>query len=126
MDEKTYYPPLSPGETGMKGKCPRCGQGKLFSGFLTVAESCSVCGLKFEFADSGDGPAWFIMTGIGFVIGTSAMLTEILIQPPYWVHAVIWLPLTLILAISPLRPLKGLMIARQYQTDAREGRIQDE
>ena len=93
---------------------------------MTLADKCSVCGLHFDFADSGDGPAWFIMTGIGFVIATAAMLTEILFQPPYWLHAAMWLPLTLILAIAPIRPLKGLMIARQYQTDAREGRIQDE
>ena len=126
MTGNTYYPPLSPADTGMKGKCPRCGQGKLFSGFLTLNKECSVCGLEFDFADSGDGPAWFIMTGIGFIVATSAMLTEILVQPPYWVHAVIWLPLTLVLAIAPIRPLKGLMIARQYQTDAREGRLQDE
>lgn len=126
MNSKTYYPPLSPGDTGMKGKCPRCGRGNLFAGFLSLADECSVCGLKYEFADSGDGPAWFIMTGIGFVIATAAMLTEIMFQPPYWLHALLWLPLTLVLAIAPIRPLKGLMIARQYQTDAREGRIHDE
>lgn len=126
MNSKTYYPPLSPGDTGMKGKCPRCGRGKLFAGFLSLADECSVCGLKYEFADSGDGPAWFIMTGIGFVIATAAMLTEIMFQPPYWLHALLWFPLTLVLAIAPIRPLKGLMIARQYQTDAREGRIHDE
>lgn len=126
MENQTYYPPLSPGDTGMKGKCPRCGQGKLFCGFLSTCDACDVCGLNFDFADSGDGPAWFIMIVIGFVVVTLALMTEIMFQPPYWLHAVLWLPLTLVLALAPIRPLKGLMIARQYQTDAREGRIQDE
>ena len=123
MTEQAYYPPLSPGSTGMRGKCPRCGQGALFAGFLTPAEECAECGLKFEFADAGDGPAWFIMTAIGFIVAAAALIVEVAYQPPYWVHASIWLPLILALGILPLRPLKGLMIARQYQTDAREGRV---
>ena len=123
MDQQAYYPPLSPASTGMRGKCPRCGQGKLFAGFLTPAKACPVCGLDFEFADAGDGPAWFIMTGIGFVVAAAALIVEVAYQPPYWVHAALWVPLTLALGLLPLRPLKGLMIARQYQTGAREGRI---
>ncbi len=123
MSDQTYYPPLSPASTGMKNKCPRCGQGKLFSGYLTPAEKCEVCHLKFDFADAGDGPAWFIMTGVGFIVATSALLVEVAYQPPYWLHAAIWGPLTLVLGILPLRPLKGLMIARQYQTDAQQGRL---
>ena len=123
MNETAYYPPLSPGSTGMKGKCPRCGQEKLFACFLTPADECKVCHLKFDFADAGDGPAWFIMTGLGFVVAAAALIVEVAYQPPYWVHAALWVPLTLALGILPLRPLKGLMIARQYQTEAREGRL---
>ena len=52
-----YYPDLSPLKTGFTGKCPRCGRGKLFDGYLTVAKSCGNCGLSFEFADGGDGAA---------------------------------------------------------------------
>ncbi|MEM7427748.1 MAG: DUF983 domain-containing protein [Pseudomonadota bacterium] len=118
-----YYPPLSPAATGMKGKCPRCGEGNLFAGFLTPADGCGVCGLAYDFADAGDGPAWFIMTGIGFVVAAAALIVEVAYQPPYWLHAAMWLPLALALCILPLRPLKGLMIARQYQTGAQEGRL---
>ena len=103
MTDQTYYPPLSPVATGMKNKCPRCGQGKLFSGFLTTAEECEVCHLKYDFADAGDGPAWFIMTGVGFVLVMAAFLVELAYQPPYWLHAVIWGPLTLLRTILPLR-----------------------
>ena len=122
MSTEAYYPPLSPVATGFKGKCPRCGEGKLFDGFLSPAKSCKNCGLDYEFADSGDGPAWFIMTGIGFVVAAAALIVEVAYQPSYWIHAALWLPLTLILCIAPLRPLKGLMIARQYQTGAHESR----
>ena len=122
MKRDAYYPPLSAAATGMKGKCPRCGEGKLFAGFLTPASSCEVCGLDFEFADAGDGPAWFIMTGIGFVVAAAALIVEVAYQPSYWIHAALWGPLALVLCIAPLRPLKGLMIARQYQTGAQESR----
>ena len=63
------------------------------------------------------------MTGIGFVVAAAALIVEVAYQPPYWLHAAMWLPLTLALCILPLRPLKGLMIARQYQTGAQEGRL---
>ncbi len=123
MSSDPYYPPLSLASTGMKGKCPRCGEGKLFDGFLTTAQKCEVCGLDFQFADAGDGPAWFIMTGVGFVVAAAAVIVEVAYQPSYWVHAALWLPLALALCILPLRPLKGLMIARQYQTGAHEERF---
>jgi uncharacterized protein (DUF983 family) len=60
MDEP-YYPDLSPLKSGLAGKCPRCGRGNLFSGYLSVAPSCANCGLSFDFADAGDGAAWFVM-----------------------------------------------------------------
>ncbi len=80
-------------------------------------------GLDLAFADSGDGPAVFIMMIAGFIVVGLALWTEVTYSPPYWVHAVLWIPLTLFLTIGLLRPLKGWLIAQQYKHKAREGRL---
>ena len=84
---------------------------------------CEACGLDYDFADSGDGPAVFIMLLAGFIVVGAALITEALYRPPLWVHAVLWLPLILIVTLGPLRPMKGLMIALQYHHRAAEGRF---
>jgi len=109
---------------GLRGRCPRCGEGRLFQGFLTLRPKCEHCGLDFSFADSGDGPAVFVILIGGFIVVFAAMITEILYQPPYWVHAALWLPLILIVTLGPLRPLKGLLIALQYHHKAAEGQLE--
>ena len=126
MAGKRFYPPLSPLSTGLAGRCPRCGEGRIFAGFLTPARRCDVCGLDLQFADSGDGPAVFIILLLGVVIVGGALLVELNWQPPLWLHAVLWVPLTLVLGSALLRPLKGVMIAQQYRTSAQEGRLADE
>ncbi|MGH6671626.1 MAG: DUF983 domain-containing protein [Xanthobacteraceae bacterium] len=108
---------------GLSSACPRCGKGKLFEGFLTLRPRCELCGLNYGFADSGDGPAIFIMLFAGFIVVGAALVTEALYQPPYWVHAALWLPLILILTLGPLRPAKGLMISLQYYHKAEEKRF---
>jgi uncharacterized protein (DUF983 family) len=108
---------------GLRCRCPRCGKGKLFAGFLTLRPRCEVCGLDYGFADSGDGPAIFIMFFAGAIVVGAALLTEILFQPPYWVHTALWLPLILIVTLGPLRPMKGLMIALQHYHKAEERRF---
>lgn len=122
--EDRLYPPLSSVKVGLKTCCPRCGEGKLFAGFLTVPSACAVCGLDYAFADAGDGPAVFIMMIAGFLVVGLALFVEVTFQPPYWVHAVLWIPLTLFLTIGLLRPLKGWLIAQQYKHKAREGRLE--
>jgi uncharacterized protein (DUF983 family) len=108
---------------GLSCACPRCGKGKLFRGFLTLAPRCEACGLDYGFADSGDGPAVFIMFIAGFIVVGAALATEVIYHPPYWVHAVLWLPLILIVTLGLLRPMKGLMIALQYHHKAAERRF---
>lgn len=108
---------------GLSCGCPRCGEGKLFQGFLKVRPRCDACGLDYGFADAGDGPAVFIIFIAGFVVVGAALVTEALYHPPYWVHAALWLPLILILTLAPLRPMKGLMIALQYYHKAEESRF---
>ena len=124
-NDKALYPPQSVTATGFAGRCPRCGEGLLFDGFLTVAPRCQNCGLDFSFADSGDGPAVFIMMIVGFIIVGLALVVEFTFHPPYWLHAIIWIPLVLGLSIGLLRPLKGLMIAQQYRHRAELGRVED-
>jgi uncharacterized protein (DUF983 family) len=108
---------------GLACVCPRCGKGKMFQGFLTLRPRCEVCGLDYGFADSGDGPAVFVMFLAGFIVVGAALVTEVVYKPPFWVHAVLWLPLILVVTLGPLRPMKGLMIALQYHHKAAEGRF---
>jgi uncharacterized protein (DUF983 family) len=108
---------------GLAERCPRCGQGALFAGFLTVAPHCEHCGLDFQFSDSANGPAFFVMSFAGFVVVSAALAVEVIYQPPYWVHALLWIPLILAATLLPLRPVKGLLIAVQYHHKAAEGRL---
>ncbi len=126
MDQTPYYPPVSPLSAGIKGRCPRCGGGKLFKGFLTPAEKCSACGLDFAFGDAGDGPAVFIILIVGFIVVGLAMWVEISYRPDYWIHAALWLPLIIGLSLGLLRPAKGILICQQYARDAQEGQLSDD
>ena len=109
---------------GLAGRCPRCGKGKLFQGFLGLRKSCDNCGLDYGFADAGDGPAVFVILIGGALVVFAALIVEVVYQPPYWVHAALWVPLVLIVTLGPLRPIKGLLIALQYHHKAQEGRLE--
>jgi uncharacterized protein (DUF983 family) len=123
MTEHPSVPPL-PIVRGLRCRCPRCGEGKLFQGFLTLRPACEHCGLDFDFADAGDGPAVFVILIGGAIVVFAALITEVVYQPPYWLHALLWLPMILIVTVAPLRPIKGLMIALQYHHRAEEGRLE--
>jgi uncharacterized protein (DUF983 family) len=125
MTEKTIATLSSAIVAGLMCACPRCGRGKLFQGFVSLRPRCNVCGLDYAFADSGDGPAVFIMFLAGFIVVFAALVTEVIYQPPLWVHAALWLPLILVVTLGPLRPMKGLLIALQYHHRAAEGRFGD-
>ena len=114
----------SPVVSGLKGRCPRCGEGKLFDGFLAIGDKCDHCGLKYDFADSADGPAVFIMFIVGFIVVGLAMWVEFTYEPPIWLHLVMWFSLTGVLSLLLARPLKGAMIALQFQHRAEEGRLE--
>ncbi len=114
--------PPSPVVAGLTGRCPRCGKGKMFEGFLSLRPRCDQCGLDYSSMDSGDGPAVFIILLAGFIVVFAALVTEIVYQPPFWLHAMLWLPLILVVTLLPLRPMKSLMVALQYHHKAAEGR----
>ena len=113
--EEPRYPPISAISTGLAGRCPRCGDGRLFQGFLTVAPKCEVCGLDFGFADSGDGPAVFVTLIAGFLVVGLALIVDMTCEPPIWIFMVVFIPLALVVCLGMLRPLKGVLIALQYQ-----------
>ena len=105
------------------GKCPLCAQGQMFEGFLDLKPNCQACGLDYKFADAGDGPAVFVMLFAGFFVVGLALWVEITYEPPIWVHLVIFLPLTLVVCLGLLRPLKGLLVSLQYKNKAEQGRL---
>ncbi len=108
---------------GVKCRCPRCSEGKLFSGFLDLSKRCNKCGLDYGFADAGDGPAVFVILIAGFLVVGLAVVVEFIWRPPYWLHAILWIPLVLVVTLGLLRPLKGLLVAAQFHHKAAEGRV---
>lgn len=96
------------------GRCPRCGKGRLYKSWLQVAERCDQCGLSFMQHEQGDGPAFFGILMVGALAAIGAAVTEIKYQPPFWVHAAIWLPFVVIASLLSLRWLKGALIGVQY------------
>ena len=113
----------SPIGAGFAGHCPRCGEGQLFDGYLNLAQKCKTCDLDYDVVDAADGPAVFVILVAGFLIVAAALLVEIYYQPPYWVHAVLWLPLGILVPLGMLRPLKGALIGLQYKNSAREAQF---
>ena len=110
---------------GITCKCPRCGKGAVYAGFLTLRPRCETCGLDFSFMDSGDGPAIFVIMIAGAIVVGAALIVEVKYQPPLWLHAALWLPLILATTLLPLRAMKSLLIALQYHHKAAPGRLID-
>ncbi|OCW55622.1 DUF983 domain-containing protein [Hoeflea olei] len=121
--DQAHYPPVDPVSVGLRGRCPRCGEGALIEGLLRVKPKCGICGLDNSFADAGDGPAVFVILIIGFVVVGLALWLEVNYSPALSVHLILWIPLATVLSLTLLRALKGLMIALQYRNKAAEGRI---
>lgn len=125
MSDHNLYPAVDPVKSGLTGHCPRCGEGKLFDGFLTVAPRCRVCGLDYSFADSGDGPAAFVILIIGFIVVGLAFWMEVNYSPPLWVHFILWVPLAIILSLLAMRSIKGILINLQFRNKESQGRLDD-
>lgn len=106
-------------KSGVLGRCPRCGKGSLFAGFFTIADTCNICNFNLGKLDTEDGPVFFVVLIVGAVIVAASLIVEALVEPPYWLHLLIWVPLILCLSIGLLRPIKGIFFAISYssQTD---------
>ena len=107
----------------LRGLCPRCAAKSLYGGLAAFAPRCRACGLDFAAFNVGDGPAAFLILAIGALVTGLAVALELAAEPPFWLHIILWLPLTAVLVVGSLRVAKGLLLALEYRHRAREGRI---
>ena len=108
------------------GLCPSCGERTLFTGVASFASPCRSCGLDYSSFNVGDGPAAFLTLIIGAVVTGLALWLELAWHPPFWVHILLWVPLTVAAVIWGLRAGKAALLAAEYQRGAGEGKIKDE
>ncbi|HVY58213.1 MAG TPA: DUF983 domain-containing protein [Xanthobacteraceae bacterium] len=99
---------------GFRGRCPNCGEGRIFRAFLKVADRCDVCGEELHHHRADDAPAYFVILITGHIVVPLSLSVETAFAPPYWLHALMWLPLTLGLALGLLQPIKGAIVAWQW------------
>jgi len=114
----------SPLQVALRGMCPRCGNRTLFAGVAAFAPKCRACGLDFQGFNVGDGPAAFLVLIVGGVITGLAIALELAAEPPFWVHILLWFPLTALMVVGLLRIAKALLLALEYGHRAREARLQ--
>ncbi len=110
-------------QAALFGLCPRCGSKTLFAGVARFADRCRVCGLEFMKFDVGDGPAAFLILIIGGLVAFLAIMVQLAAEPPYWLQAVIWIPVTTLLVIGGLRLAKAALLASEFKNRAGEGRL---
>lgn len=110
----------------MRSRCPRCADGPLFAGMTAFAPHCPACGLDFRQFNVGDGPAAFLILVVGGIITALAVILQIKAEPPFWVHVLLWVPLTTIAVVACLRVSKAALLILEYRNQAREGRIAPE
>ncbi|MGS1095748.1 DUF983 domain-containing protein [Aquamicrobium terrae] len=122
-EDKALWAPVDPVRAGLAGRCPRCGEGRLFSGFLAVGKECTNCGLDYSYADAGDGPAVFVILIIGFIVVGLALWVEVTYSPTLLIHFLLWIPLSLALGLLSLRWIKGILLTLQYANKAAQGRL---
>jgi uncharacterized protein (DUF983 family) len=117
---------MTPGtfQASVLGRCPKCGQGPLFAGYITIAPSCTVCGQDFRSFDVGDGAAALVILVVGAIVCGLALWVEFTFQPPLWVHVVLWTPLIALLTFAFLRVTKAALLVLQYKHKAGEGRME--
>ena len=121
--DRAHYPPVEPIYAGLKARCPRCGVGRMFAGYIATAKGCSNCGLDYSFIDSGDGPVPFVVLIVGFIVVGLALWMDVSYSPPLWLHFILWVPLAVFLSLFALRWVKGVLIALQFRNNAAEGRL---
>jgi uncharacterized protein (DUF983 family) len=100
---------------GFKSRCPSCGEGRLFGRFLKVTDHCPACGEVMSHHRADDFPAYLVIIIVGHVLVPAALIVEVAYSPPLWVHSLLWLPLTAILAVALLQPVKGAVVGMQWQ-----------
>jgi uncharacterized protein (DUF983 family) len=99
---------------GLRGRCPACGKGRMFRAFLKVSDHCPGCHEELHHHRADDAPAYFDIAIVGHVVVPLALAVETAYAPAYWIHAAIWLPLTLFLSLGLLQPIKGAIVGWQW------------
>ena len=113
---------LNPAETtigtalwrGLRGKCPKCGEGRIFRKFVKVADACDRCSEDFHHHRADDFPAYLVIILVGHIVVPLAMYVEVVYSPAYWIQAAVWLPLILAMSVGLLQPVKGAVVALQW------------
>ena len=105
------------------GLCPDCGQKTLFAGAVNFSDKCNRCGLDYTAFNVGDGPAALLTMAIGALIIVAAINLEIAFHPPFWLHALIWVPVTAIMVVLSLRFAKGALLIAEHRNKAKEGQL---
>jgi uncharacterized protein (DUF983 family) len=127
-EPESAKPVLSPVEGGrpslreaaLFGLCPRCGARALFAGPIRFADRCGACELEFARFNVGDGPAAFLTMIVGAVIVVLALTLQLSVEPPWWVHVILWVPLTTLGVIGGLRLAKAALLWSEYRQKAGE------
>lgn len=109
-------------KTILRSRCPRCGEGKLFAGYLRIANCCDKCQLDYALFDPGDGPAVFVILIEGAIVMGGVLWLEFTYSPPLWVHAVVWIPTVVFLTLALLQLVKSTLLVLQYRHRAGQGR----
>lgn len=104
----------------LSGLCPRCGARTLFAGIAAFAPRCRVCGLDYSRFNVGDGPAAFLTLIIGALVTGLALWLELAAHPPFWVHVVLWVPVTAAAVVWGLRVGKAALLAAEFRRNAGE------
>ncbi|MGE0596488.1 MAG: DUF983 domain-containing protein [Hyphomonadaceae bacterium] len=116
---------MSPVLAALRGRCPQCGQGKLFAGYLKYADSCNACGADFRAADAGDGPAVFVILVVGAIVAPLLIVLQYGLDLPGWLALTITLVAAIVLCLALLPPFKASLFALQWKHRAREATPDD-
>jgi uncharacterized protein (DUF983 family) len=100
---------------GLRGRCPKCGEGRMFRAFLKVADACPVCGEELHHHRADDFPAYLVIVIVGHIVVAATLAVEATFAPPLWLHLVIWLPLTAAMALALIQPIKGMVVGFQWE-----------
>lgn len=115
--------PPSPAHAALGGLCPKCGAKTLFAGMVRFAPRCRACGLDYTQFNVGDGPAAFLTLIVGAIVTILALVVDSAFRPPFWVHVILWVPLTAGLVVGLLRISKAALLALEYRNKAAEAKF---
>lgn len=110
-------------EAALFGLCPECGAKTMFAAPARFADKCDNCGLDYSAFNVGDGPAAILTLLLGALIIAAAIALDVAFRPPFWVHVVIWVPLTCVMVLFSLRLAKGGLLVAEHRNKAVEGKL---